>query len=509
MPLKFGSALLWLCAAIAACDAGDAEPHDAVIGSVVDAAFGVDSSAASTGDAGSNQSDGAPSQRDEAGAEQPDGGTAKDGGEANLPPGVSSLFPAPEGRALCPDPTLRIGFSAPPSLGSAGKIQVHEQSAGVVASVDMAMATVSDNIGGNTFTLPRPVFVDGNEVVIYLKHKALSYGKSYYVTVDFGAIRPAAGAVLTISDPLQWRFSTMAAPPVDLSNLKVSLAGAGDFCSVQGALDGLPANNSRPALITIEAGLYHEIVSVRGKSNLTLRGADRKRTVIAATNNNSLNPGTATRSLMGFDSTDGLVVENLTIHNLTPQGGSQAEALRLQSCDKCVVRNADILSLQDTLLWSGRVYADNCYIEGNVDYVWGTGVAYFNRCELRTVGRSGVLVQARNAPGSSGYVFVDSQLTADASASSNLLARVDVGVYPGSQVAFVNCQMSSVAAAGWTITGGSPTSALRFWEYQSRDASGALLNVSGRANGSSQISGAQAASLRDPATVFNGWLPPN
>ena len=29
-------------------------------------------------------------------------------------------------------------------------------------------------------------------------------------------------------------------------------------------------------------------------------------------------------------------------------GGRQAEALRLQSCDRCIVKNADVLSLQDT-----------------------------------------------------------------------------------------------------------------------------------------------------------------
>jgi len=64
---------------------------------------------------------------------------------------------------------------------------------------------------------------------------------------------------------------------------------------------------------------------VSGKSNVTLHGQDRKRTVILGTNNDNLNPSTATRSLMGFDKTNGLVIENLTIHNLTAQGGSQAE----------------------------------------------------------------------------------------------------------------------------------------------------------------------------------------
>jgi pectin methylesterase-like acyl-CoA thioesterase len=261
-------------------------------------------------------------------------------------------------------------------------------------------------------------------------------------------------------------------------------------------------------VLTIDSGLYHEIVHMRGKNNVTLHGQDRKQTVILGTNNNNLNPSTATRSLVGFDAVTGLVIENLTIHNLTPQGGSQAEALRLQTCDKCVVRNADIVSLQDTLLWSGRVYADNCYIEGNVDYIWGTGVVYFSRCEIRTVGRSGVLVQSRNAPGAYGYVFVDSKLTADAAASSNNLARIDANAYPGSHVAYIDCQMSNVSAVGWQITGGIATSALRFWEYQSKDAAGNALNVSGRLSGSSQISSDQAAMMRDPKVVLGGWQPP-
>ena len=104
------------------------------------------------------------------------------------------------------------------------------------------------------------------------------------------------------------------------------------------------------------------------------------------------------------------MIENLTIQNLTPQGGTQAEALRLQSCDKCVVRKADIVSLQDTLLWSGVIYAEDCYIAGNVDWIWGTGTVYFNRCEIKNLGRSGYIVQSRNGAGQYGYVFVDSKL---------------------------------------------------------------------------------------------------
>jgi pectin methylesterase-like acyl-CoA thioesterase len=285
------------------------------------------------------------------------------------------------------------------------------------------------------------------------------------------------------------------------------LDGAGDLCSVQGALDALPANNTTAVVVSIAPGLYHEVVNMRGKGNVTLRGEDRKRTIILGTNNDKQNAGTAKRALVGFDNTNGLIVENLTIRNLTPQDGSQAEALRLQGCDKCVVRNADILSLQDTLLWSGRIYASDLYVEGNVDYVWGTGVVYFKNSEFHTVGRSGVLVQARNAVGAYGYVFDECKLTADAAASNNVLARIDASVYPGSHVAFINCQMSNVASAGWTVTGGAAPSSLRFWEYQSRDAAGAPLNTSGRSFGT-QISSSQAATMGDPAMVLGGWMPP-
>jgi len=428
---------------------------------------------------------------------------------------VELLFPAPGAEGVCPDPPLRLRFAGTPSLGTTGKIQVFTAAGTAVAAVDLARATVTDTIGGTTFVLLRPVFVDGSDVVVYLKTRALAYGQTYYVTVDAGAIRRPDGAAFSIAptgSPASsaWRFSTAKAAPADLSSLRVALDGSGPFCTVQGATDALPANNTAAARITIAAGTYHEIMHVSKKSNLTLHGEDRDKTVLLGTNNDDQqagnNPGTANRALLGFDGTNGLTIENLTIHNLTPQDGSQAEALRLQTCDKCVVRDANILSLQDTLLWSGRIYASNSLIAGNVDYVWGTGVAYFDKCELRTVGRTGVIVQSRNGTGSYGYVFVDSQLTVDAASKNNILARIDASVYPGSHVAYINCRMSGVAAAGWTITGGAAPSTLRFWEYQSTDAAGNRLDVGGRMGGT-QITASQAAMMRDPATVLGGWQP--
>jgi pectin methylesterase-like acyl-CoA thioesterase len=462
---------------------------------------------------GADGEDGGTSATDAASA--PDGVSVAPGadagtGEGPLSGGVSA-FPAPGSQHLCVDPPLRVTFSAPPTLGKSGKVQVFDasQPGTAVATLDMGAASFSDTIGGTTFNMVRPAFVDGNDAVLYLKSHALSYGRTYYVTVAEGAIVGPGGAAFSVTDAMTWRFSTTASAPASASSMTVALNGSGEFCTVQGATDAIAANSTKAVTIAIAAGTYHEIVHFASKSNVTLLGQDRQATIIEGTNNNNLNPSTSTRSLVGIDNSSGVVIDTMTIQNLTPQGGSQAEALRLQSCDKCVVRNANVLSLQDTLLWSGRVYAKNCYIAGNVDFVWGTGVAYFDSCEIKTVGRAGAVVQARNTASGYGYVFVDSKLTADPGVTGQVLARIDVSEYPASHVAYVNCQMGSfIAPGGWTITGGTDTSQLRFWEYESVDSSGKAIDVSERVAGSTQLSSTQATSMRDPTVVLSGWQPP-
>ena len=91
------------------------------------------------------------------------------------------------------------------------------------------------------------------------------------------------------------------------------------------------------------------------------------------------------------------MIRNLTIQNLTPQGGSQAEALRLEGCDKCVVRDATIISLQDTLLWSGQIYASELPDRGQRRLHLGDGRGVLRRtARSSTLGRTGYIVQARN-----------------------------------------------------------------------------------------------------------------
>jgi pectin methylesterase-like acyl-CoA thioesterase len=246
---------------------------------------------------------------------------------------------------------------------------------------------------------------------------------------------------------------------------------------------------------------------VTGKRGVTLRGADAASTVISYPNNEQLNPGTAQRAMVTALSSDDLVIERLTLQNTTPQGGSQAEALRVRG-NRVILRDSRFLSLQDTLLLDGLVYVADSYVEGNVDFVWGYGTAYFERSEIKVVGRPGVIVQARNDQNGRGYFFVDSRLTSDPGLGNTTLARIDASEYPDSEVAFVNCQMGShITAQGWTVTGDTAGPNLRFLEFQSTDLSGQLLNVSQRHPASRQLSANEAAALRDKPSVLGGWDP--
>jgi pectin methylesterase-like acyl-CoA thioesterase len=428
-----------------------------------------------------------------------------------LPPSVTGLFPGIKATGVCLDAPLTMAFASAPSIGTSGTIAIYASASpnAVVDSIDIAAASYSDTIGGQARNLVRPVFIDGNDAVIYFHQHKLAANTSYFVTVTSGTFLNAQkNPIGTVTGSSAWTFTTGPAPAAAAS-MSVNRTGSGNFCTVQGAFDAVPANNTTARTITVAAANYHEILYLSGKKNLTLQGADRAGTLIEYPNNDNLNSGTSARPLFFANATTGLSIENLTIYNTTPQDGSQAEALRIQG-DQVILRNANFKSLQDTLLLAGRVYVVSSYVEGNVDFVWGTGVTYFDQCEIKTVGRAGAIVQARNTNTGYGYVFVDSKLTSDPNITGQVLARIDATQFPYSHVAYVNCQMSSaISPKGWTITptGTTQTGNLRFWEYQSTDPNGVLLDVSKRDPASLQLSSTQAATMRDKATVLAGWNP--
>ena len=403
----------------------------------------------------------------------------------------------PSGGSVCADAPLRLTFDKPPVPGSTGKIEVCRAIDGQpVETIALGQAQYVDRFGvsGGFMLRYEPVRIDGKNVSIRLRAHSLSYGESYFVRIEPRVFNDFAG----ITDG--WKFTTKAALARNPDRVVVAADGSADFCTVQGAVDQIEPHRTQPATIFIRKGRYEELVRVgRERRHVHVIGEDRKGTVIACTNNDKLNPGWIQRAVLGVEGDD-FVLENLTVQNTTPYKGSQAEAVYINA-QRCVLRNADFLSFQDTLNVSGSVHISGCTIEGDVDYVWGYGSAFFEGCELRSM-HDGYIVQARNSAEKSGYVFVDCKLTAAPEVKRCWLARIETGRFPASHVAFIRCAMGAhIPAAGWQVTGPAST-ALRFAEFLSTDLAGHPLDGTARDPSARQLTEQEAAEQSDAAKIL-------
>ena len=75
-----------------------------------------------------------------------------------------------------------------------------------------------------------------------------------------------------------------------------------------------------------------------------------------------------------------------------------------------------------------RHYFENCYVKGDVDFIFGSATAVFNKCEIYSNDRkeevNGYITAASTPEGVKfGYVFIDCKLTSDAEPKSVYLGR--------------------------------------------------------------------------------------
>jgi polygalacturonase len=255
--------------------------------------------------------------------------------------------------------------------------------------------------------------------------------------------------------------------PVEDKTLYVAADGTGDYYSIQRALDVAPATG---ALVLVAPGTYREVLTV-SKPHITLRSAnpDASKTLVVNNRSAGTDGGTlhsATVNVTGDD----FSAENITFQNdfnaTHPQlpKGSQALAL-LVTGDRAVFNNVRLLGNQDTLFTGSkqcsgegaqrscapaRQYFSNCYIEGNVDFIFGDGKTVFENCEIRSNAHFEGFITAQGksyASEDSGYVFHRCRLTADPGVSNVLLGRP---WRPYATVVYIGTEMGAhILPAGW------------------------------------------------------------
>jgi pectinesterase len=228
-------------------------------------------------------------------------------------------------------------------------------------------------------------------------------------------------------------------PPAGNPAWTVAANGSARFRTVQAAIDAVPANNRSPLTITIAAGSYRgHIVIPAGKGNITLAGATGKATDVVLSDTRAAKTSSNTESATVGILADNVTVTGLTIANAYDEarnGASQAVALYAGG-DRQVYRNVRVLGNQDTLLtWTGssrrkiRQYFVDSYVEGDVDFIFGSGTAVFDRSEIRSLNRGStnnngyVTAAATDQDNPYGLLFTGCRFTGSLAANSVSLGR--------------------------------------------------------------------------------------
>lgn len=294
-------------------------------------------------------------------------------------------------------------------------------------------------------------------------------------------------------------------------DLVVAKDGSGDFMTVQEAINAVPANRSKRTTIFIRQGVYKEkLVIPENSKDISFIGEDINETKITYDDFASKktifgeNIGTFGSSSV-FIYGSGFSAENMTFENSSGPVG-QAVAVMVAG-DKVVFRKCRFLGFQDTLYnWGKKVrqYFEDCYIEGTVDFIFGSSTAVFNRCEIRAIG-SGYLTAASTIQDEGyGYVFIDCNLTAKDSVSSYLGRPWR----PYAKTVYINCEMGShINPEGWNNWGKAENEKTAFYaEYKSK---GPGADKSKRVPWSKQLTKDEAKAYK-PENILkgsDGWNP--
>jgi PelA/Pel-15E family pectate lyase len=280
--------------------------------------------------------------------------------------------------------------------------------------------------------------------------------------------------------------------------ITVAADGTGDFKSVQQALDHVPDNNNQPVLIKIKRGVYQEQVRVAaGKNHITLRGEDPQKTILTF-KLSALQAGNTRLAFSTLVNANDFRAENLTFEN-TFGTGSQAVALFVDA-ERASFENCRFLAWQDTLFVNGsRHYFKNCYIEGHVDFIFGTASAVFEDCTIHSKGQGYVTAHYRlSNEENTGFVFLRCRLTGQDTGNGVYLGRP---WRPYARVVFLDCWLGShIRPEGWD-NWRDPAREKTAWfgEYRSK---GPGANPKARVAWSRQLTAEEAAEF-SRARFFN------
>ncbi len=236
------------------------------------------------------------------------------------------------------------------------------------------------------------------------------------------------------------------------TQMTVAQDGAGDFTSIQKAIDSCKAFPDKRITIFVKNGTYREKIRVPAcNTHLSIIGESVDKTIISyndffAKINLGRNSTFFTYTMLV--EADDFIMENITVENTAGQVG-QAVALHVEG-DRSVFRNCRFTGNQDTVYAGGnfsRQYFADCYVEGTTDFIFGEATAVFENSTIHCKSNSYITASSTTEGKPFGFVFLKCKLTASEGVTKVYLGRP---WRMHAKVAFLNCEMGPfINPEGW------------------------------------------------------------
>ncbi|WP_347384887.1 pectinesterase family protein [Paenibacillus pabuli] len=267
----------------------------------------------------------------------------------------------------------------------------------------------------------------------------------------------------------------------------VAADGSGDFATIQAAIDAIPDQNTDKFVVRIRQGVYVEKLHIE-KPWVHLIGEGAEQTIVTYDDYalKTFPDGELYHTFHSYTAligADDFTAEGLSFVNSAGPGKDVGQALAVYvDGDRAAFRGCRFIGHQDTIFtgplpeqpmdrasFGGprdgaerrklRQYYEDCYIEGDIDFIFGSATAVFKDCEIFAKNRlsdhasaeekvNGWITAASTPEDVRyGYVFIDCALTGNAPPQSVYLGRPWRN---HAKVCFLHCWMGAhVKQEGW------------------------------------------------------------
>lgn len=229
------------------------------------------------------------------------------------------------------------------------------------------------------------------------------------------------------------------------------------YTGIMDALNSIPGENQTPVTISVAPGIYHEKITI-DRPYVTIEGSGACSEDVVFSFHDCANDvmedgskrGTFRSYSVLIDAHD-VTLRNLTVENASGDSLTHGQAIALYADgDRLIVESCRLLGHQDTLFTGplppkevikdgfigpkqfapricGRHYYKDCYICGDIDFIFGGAAAFFENCTIESLRHfpkrekeaeeeqiQGYVTAASTPEGEAyGYVFVNCRLVSE------------------------------------------------------------------------------------------------